>query len=359
MTDGQLLFAVFAGLYLLECVRVLPLNARVCHGRAKERWHLQSPLRELSGRGRALLLLRPLPPFDAHFITMPWLFVPRGGQLEVIDGNGRTREIDWSKIDASSAGGTLWLNRELSVPLLSEEHANEWERRITEWRALDAAERDDAFLCHAAETLDAKKTAELSSTLTERTRALRSNGAWILVWCFGVIAGVYAWLGEAPQLWAALAGLVLMQSMQAVIFWRAAGREGGIIKHRFWKALAIALMPQHSIRAADNFRTTSGIVPHPLATRELLREKDFHALMVRTWREARYRKRWEAPDEPLPIEAIALQRFFKREKIDGAFLEAAPARDGSSEGYCPRCHTLFQSSAGECADCEGVGLKAF
>lgn len=358
MTDGQLLFAVFAGLYLLECVRLLPLHARVCRGRAKGRWRLQAPPRELGGRGRALLLLRPLPPLEAHFLTMPWLFIPRGEHLEVTDENGKRRQLRWEEIGPSTDGSTLWLSPQLSVPLLSEEHAKDAERRLIEWKAMSAGGRDEAFLRHAAETLDAKKTAEQSASLTERTAALRSNGAWILVWCFGVVAGIHAWFGETPRLWAALAGLALLQIVQTVMFWREARRESGI-KHRFWKSLAIALLPQHSIRAADHFCRAVSFVPHPLAARELMREPDFLALAARTWCEARYRKGWQATDEPLPIEAIALQRFFRREKIDVSALEAAPAHDGASGGYCPRCHTLFQSSSGECPDCGGVELKAF
>ena len=358
MTDGQFLFAVFAGLYILECVRLLPLHARLCRGRAEGRWRLQAPMRELGGRGRALLLLRPFPPLPAHFSTMPWPFVPRGDWLEVTDENGKKQQIGWAEIEPRADGGVLWLNRHVSVPLLSEEHARDSSRRLIEWQAMNAARRDEAFLRHAAETLDARKTGEMAAALAARTRALRSNGAWIFLWCFGVVAGIHAWYGETPRLWAALAGLSVMQLMQAVMFWRETRRESGI-RQRFWKTLAIALLPQHSIRASDHFCRAAGNVSHPLAARELLQEEDFHALAARMWREARYRKGWQVADEPSPIEAAALLRFFKQEKIDVASLEAAPAHDGSSGGYCPRCHTLFQSNGGACSDCGGVDLKAF
>jgi ribosomal protein L40E len=117
-------------------------------------------------------------------------------------------------------------------------------------------------------------------------------------------------------------------------------------------------MPQHSVRAADHLCRAITLVPHPLAARLLLDPGEFLAAAQRFWREARFHKGWQSAGT-LPLEAVALECFFKSSNTDIATLEKAPERDHTSVSYCPRCLAQFQLAAGECRDCEGVELRAF
>jgi len=44
--------------------------------------------------------------------------------------------------------------------------------------------------------------------------------------------------------------------------------------------------------------------------------------------------------------------------VDG-LLASPPRRSNGARSYCPRCLTEYTRPAGECTDCEGVGLRAF
>lgn len=357
MTDGQLLFAVFAALYLIECLRLLPVQAWLCSGSKEGRWKVR-PLSSLIGsRGWALALLRPLPPFNAHFVALPWVFVPHPDGLLVREGTGSGRVVDWNAVEPAAGEGSLRIGGSVIVRLPSAKCATEWCDRLREWKKMDAGKREKAFLQFAAESLDPQTVQQRANTSVERTRALRSNAAWIMIWCFGVVSGVHAWYGETPRLWIALGGLLVMQLMQAGMFWAAARKEPSIT-HRFWKTIAIGLLPQHSIRAADHFFRAAELVPHPLAARALLDDESFLVPARKFWREARFQPGGDADGE-LPLEAKALQRFFKQAGVSVESLEQPPAHDGTSSAYCPRCQGQFLASVHECRDCGGIKLRAF
>lgn len=360
MTDGQLLFAVFAALYLFECLRWIPTHSWICAERAGGRWRLRHPSRNLSARGIGAVLLDPLPPFGACFVAMPWLFVPERDHLVVRDDNHAATRIPWEKIDPRADGSSVILAGLAVARMPSESLATEWCGRLREWAAMPESERENSFLDHAAKSLDAEALKEASTALAERTRLLHANAGLILIWCFGVVSGVYAWYGETPLLWIALIVLLGLQITQAVLFWRAtrSNGHGPAIPHRFWKTLSTALLPQHSVRAGDHICRAVTSVPHPLAARLLLDPAEFLTCARRFWREARFQKGWQTTDA-LPLEAIALDRFFKSSDTDIATLEEAPPRDHTSVSYCPRCLAQFQLTDGECRDCEGVELRAF
>ena len=360
MTDGQLLFAVFAALYLIECLRWIPSHSWICVERAHGRWHFRHASKNFSARGIGAVLLSPLPPFRAHFVAMPWLLVPDRAHLVVRDEGGATTRIAWDKINPSADGSSVTLAGLAVVRMPSDSLAAEWFARLREWAAMPESDREKSFLDHAAKSLDADALQETAKTLSERTRLLHANASLILIWCFGVVSGIYAWYGETLRLWVALLVLLGLQITQAILFWRATRKavQETKVRHRFWKTLAAALMPQHSVRAADHICRAVNSVPHPLAARLLLDPGAFLIDAQRFWREARFQKGWRSADA-LPLEAIALECFFKSSGLDIATLEKTPERDHTSVSYCPRCLAQFELAAGECRDCEGVELRPF
>lgn len=360
MTDGQLLFAVFAALYLIECLRWIPSHSWICVERAHGRWHFRRASKNFSARGIGAVLLSPLPPFRAHFVATPWLFVPERDHLVVRNEGGVTTRIAWDKINPSADGSSIILAGLAMVRMPSDSLAAEWCIRLCEWPAMPESDREKSFLDHAARSLDADAVQETANILAGRTRLLHANAALILIWCFGVVSGIYAWYGETLRLWIALLALLGLQITQAILFWRAtrSAAQENKVRFRFWKTLAAALMPQHSVRAADHICRAVTIAPHPLAARLLLDPGEFLIDAQRFWREARFKKGWQSAGA-FPLEAIALERFFKSSNTDIATLENAPERDHTSVSYCPRCLAQFQLAAGECRDCEGVELRPF
>lgn len=360
MTDGQLLFSVFAALYLIECLRWIPAHSWICVERAQGRWHFRRPSKNFAAHGIGAVLLAPLPPFRAHFVVMPWLFVPERDHLAVHHEGRATMRVAWDRINPRTEGGSIILAGLAVVRMTSESLAAEWCTRLHEWAAMPEMDREKSFLDHAAKSLDAERLKETAIALAGRTRSLRANAALILLWCFGGVSAIYAWYGETPLLWCALLALLGLQVTQAIMFWRATrGTDHrSPVPHRFWKTLSAALLPQHSVRAADHICRAVPVVPHPLAAMLLLDPVEFLADARRFWREARFRKGWQTNDA-LPLEAMALAQFFKSSHTGIATLEEGPPHDHTSLSFCPRCLAQFQLAAGECLDCEGVELQAF
>lgn len=360
MTDGQLLFAIFAALYLIECLRWIPLHSWICTGRAGGRWHFRRPSKNFSARGIGAVLLSPLPPFHAHFVAMPWLFVPEREHLVVRDDNHLAMRIAWEKIAPRVEGSCVIVAGLAVVRMPSELLAAEWCKRLQEWAVMPESGRENSFFDHAAKTLDAEALKETAAALAGRTRWLHANAGLILFWCFGVVSGVYAWWGETVSLWIALLVLLGLQITQAILFWRATRTADPAfeVPYRFWKALAATLMPQHSVRAADHICRAVSSDPHPLAASLLLEPAEFLVHAGRFWREARFQKSWQSTGA-LPLEAAALDRFFKASGTDITALEERPDRDHGSGSYCPRCLAQFQPTSGECRDCGDVELRAF
>ncbi len=208
--------------------------------------------------------------------------------------------------------------------------------------------------------LDVKETARKAAAMQSRLRPVHALAGALFLWCFGLVPLVYRWLGESLWLWIAVAVLLVMQAIQAALFLRASRPEalGFALPHRRWKALAIALLPQFSIRAGDAVCKCWPLEPHPLALRLLMREDEWCRLAAESWRQEKYQGSQGAGKE-LSAQAEALIRFFKAQGIDPAAFELPPPRDSASLAYCPRCLTQFTRADGSCADCGGVPLRPF
>lgn len=361
MTDGQLLFIVFAALYLIECVRWLPAPSWVCIEGDGGRWHFRRPSVNAGARGGGMFFLSPLQPCGTHVVMTPWIFVPAADGLLVRGEDGTATRIAWEKLDPHADDSLIVIPGHTPVLMPGHTLAAEWSARLCEWRGMDDAARTRAFLTHAAQSLDAGAFQKLGTALAARTRLLRGNGAMIFVWCFGVVSALHAWFGEDSRLWLALALLLVMQIVQAFLFVRATREAvpgGTTVAHRFWKALSITLLPQHSALAANQVCRACTAAFHPLAAHGIVDDAAFIGHARRFWRLARY-EGGARDEDALPIEAVALKRFFKSAGIDLATLDEAPARQPGSAKWCPRCHAQYQAGAHECPDCAGVVLREF
>lgn len=353
MTDGQSLLLLFAALYFLECLRWLPPRSRLLLG-SGTRWHSRPPFQPMELAGASPVLLAFLPPLQIHLATCPWLVVPAANGLEIqADTKRPPLLLPWDKVAPRPEGRTLHLGGGLRLRCLGEEHARHLQTLIQGWVPLPQAEREAAFLRHATATLESAPLAEQSAALSRQTRILRLLGSLLFIWTFGVVAGVYRWLGEGVAVLAAAAVLLLLQFTQAVLFHRAA--RG--IPHRFWKALVMALLPQHAMRAADplcDAQAARTAPSHPLAARALLGDTAWRRLAADLWKKTCYQAGATAP-----LQRQALETFFQSQDLKPEDLEPAPERQPGSAFYCPGCHAQFQAGATHCRDCGGVALRAF
>jgi hypothetical protein len=150
--------------------------------------------------------------------------------------------------------------------------------------------------------------------------------------------------------------LLILLWTQAVIFFRVAGRERGQsrVKYRFWKALAVAFLPQQAMRAADLLCRAQACTAHPLAARELLEDQVWRKLAARFWNNLQHGRAKSAA-----LQTRALEAFFRHQGLALTELEEVPVRNAGSAAYCPHCYAQFVDANVECRDCGDLALKTW
>ncbi len=354
MTDGQMLLAVFVLLYLIECLRLVPSAAWMAAGASKSRWSTLRPWMRLQIAGGSPLLLSPLPPMQAHVLALPWVFVPDHESLRVRLTDSMTVRIAWEQLAPRVEEATLHLDATAHVRLPSKALAELWQQRLNEWRGLTADQRRSAFLKHARTTLDTQSAVKTATATAQLTRAVRLCATLHFMWCFGVMSVLYHRFGDSLPILVAAGVLLLLQFIQSWLFLRSTRKSPVAIPHRRWRALGIAFLPQLAMRAFDVVNlTTAAEPPHPLAWRGLLDEKRWLEDARNFWCETRYVPGWSQNDS-LPLEAEALQKFFRHEGVEEAEYDPPSA---AKLPTCPRCGAEFQSGITACSDCGGVELR--
>lgn len=355
MTDGQTLFAVFALLYLVECLRLMPSSAWMAAGGRKSGWGVLRPWSKLQVAGGSPLLLSAVPPMRAHAVALPWLFVPMEEGLRVRLAQDVKTLVPWDTLAPRAEEATLHLDAATRVRMTSPAQAQAWAARLVEWQQMPPEKRRAAFLKHARASLDTREAAKAALESARQTRWLRMQATLLFVWCFGVISAVYHRFGDGLVVLGAAAVLLVLQWAQCWLFLHATRTLRGRIPHRGWRALGIAFLPQLAMRAADVVSLAQEAeLPHPLAWRGLLEEKAWLEAARKFWREARYVPGWPRQEDALPLEAEALQVFFKQEGLAEADYDPPLA---SKLPTCPRCGSEFQKDVAVCKDCGGVALR--
>lgn len=351
MTDGQSLFLLFVALYLLESLRWLPPRSYLLLG-SGEHWQAKQTFQAAEIRGTSPALLSLLPPLQTHIVSLPWQYAPAAAGLEIQPDLKRpSLLIPWSNVKPRAEDQSLHLAPGQRLRFLSPTHAKHAQQQIQQWIPQSQEERDADFLRYASATLAPAPLAEQVAALSQKTRSLRFIGSLIFLWTFAVLSGLYRWQGDSIAVMIVVAALFVFQWTQAVLFYRQT--KG--LPYRFWKALAVALMPQHAMRAADHLSKPPGTeTPHPLASRGLLSDEAWKKLATSFWRSTRYSTAATAD-----LQSRALTVFLTEQGLSPADLEIVPTRQADSASYCPNCQTQFQAGTQHCKDCGGIPLRAF
>ncbi|MEN3942390.1 hypothetical protein WJU23_13915 [Prosthecobacter sp. SYSU 5D2] len=350
MTDGQSLLLLFVALYFIECLRWLPPRSLLLTG-SGERWSGRRPFQPVKLAGRCPVLLGLLPPQQAHLITLSWQLIPAEAGLEMHLDDRRPLLLPWEQVKPVADGRTLHLSPQMQVRWPLETQAAHACQQVRQWLAMTHQEREADFLEHARRTLEAAPLTAQAADLTSRTHWLRHLGSFIFIWTFGVLVVLYRWLGDGQEvLWAA-AALLALQLSQAVLFFR----QARTLPHRFWKALMVALLPQHAMRATDLLCDVPSPVPaHPLAGRPLIGDEAWKKIACQMWKKARFQ-----PSATTRLQCLVLETWLEKEGLPISEIEAPPQQQTGSALYCPSCQSQFKDGTQTCLDCGGIPLRPF
>ncbi len=347
MSEGQGLWLLFAALYLLECCLWLPEGRMLLVGPTGG-WRLRRVPRLLELRARRLAFLSLLP--QAHLRLTCWSLVPDPAGLVLQPEDGAPLLLPWPDLQPRAEGAVLHLDARQRWLCDDAASAGAWGARLQRWRDLEQADREAEFLALAERSLDVAALREQAGSLAAVTQPLRRLALLLGGFCFGVLAAVYRWLGDGPEVLALGAVLLLLLWLQAWQFWRRAVA----VPQRFWKTLAIAFLPQHALRAADELGPVDRREFHPLAAWELLGESDRPALARAFWRQVAFRRTPGAG-----LQRLALERFLAARAVPLQVLEPVPACEAGAQAYCPCCLAQFHKADARCNDCGGLELQSF
>jgi hypothetical protein len=351
MTDGQWLFTLFLVLYLVESLRLQPKSAWLLTGRDR----LSRPFLPLDFAGRHLLLLPILPPFQAFGNLRSWELVPCADGLELLDAqNGQHHVLSWDGLNPTCDGSKLILSEEKVLHCVNQASATGWQERVLRWKKLPQAAREKDFLKLAVKTLDNAALCVSLKQITLQTRFLRLLGTLIFFTCFGVITVIYRRYGDGREVLIAAATLLSLQWLQALCFWRSSRRLSTPLKHRFWKALACAFLPQNAMRAADHLCEALSPEAHPLAAASSMGDSAKLALVRCFWKSIQHTSAASAA-----LQQRAFAAFLKAQNIQEDQLQEIPEKQPGSAAYCPRCLAQFRDAEARCKDCGDAALNAF
>lgn len=381
MTEFLQLLAVFAGIYLFDCV----------HWARREtvafRTWWRSRVRVVAGEDMpgndsfGVVFAQPLLPFGRLFLTQTFplsltrdvavSFVahatnpgPRAGQIEraVRFEPGLAVTTEARRV---SIGGRVF------VEAGSERMAQRLANLIVDLGTLAPharAKRIDELVRAA---FDTRAIAQRVDEFTRATRALLVACTCAFWFVFAVTPIVGLRFGLAQSWIPLVAALVVGQVAILWTFVRAHRRlyasENGA---RIGQSILLALSPPAAMRAVEALSRDLLAEFHPLAVAAVVLERDaFADLVESTLRDAVHPLPIRRDgDDPLVHAAdlewrermlTALEAFASREGIAPARWRAAPARlEADCLSYCPRCTQQFTLASGTCARCWDLELES-
>ena len=310
MSPLATLFTAVVALYLVECLLIVPDDALVLVEGRNESWRIARRAFALGAFRKRVVLLSPFAPHAAVLVVPAWSIARTLVGLGDTAVRSRAELIERVLNDATSG-----------------EH------------------------------------------LRSRLAALRANSVgirWLsvvlAVHLFALWPALVSWLG-IRAIWPVI--LIELVVLQCLICWcyvrarRVLAGEG----RQSPSVVIFALSPPAAARAMTALTRDLAADVHPAsAILRLCPIEDARAFAAHARRTARFRgddaegipeaewfaARWAARLDALLEETIGL-----------ATVPIAPAHDGESQSYCPRCWTQYTAAAGTCAECGDIALVAF
>ncbi|MBL8857331.1 MAG: hypothetical protein JNL28_02345 [Planctomycetes bacterium] len=376
------LLAVFAGIYLFDCVhwaRREAIGFRAWYGR---RMRVVSGAETAGNERFGVIFAQPLPMFGRLFITQAFPL-------------SLTREVASSFVSSATNPGVRAAQVERLVRF-DEPHVVTLEARrvlvddhvfveagsnrlarltaslIAELKVLGPEGRAARIERWTRTMLDVGIVRERIEAFDGAARSVRHLclAEWLFVFAVTPIVGVS--FGLASSWLPLLAGLVVLQTAVTIAFARAhAGLYPDEKRARRSEVFLIALSPPSAMRAVDALSRDLLAEFHPLAAACAFVPRDeFEELCERNLRDLLH---------PLPMARVAadpavraaaaewqarmlaaLETFAQQEGVARALWREPPPRFADDcLAYCPRCTRQFTVQSGTCERCQGLELVSF
>ena len=382
MSDLQVLLLVLAVVYCWECLSWLRRGTVAFLAGWGNRWRVVHPAALVGNQSGGLVLAWPLPPLGTFLAASQWpLSISAEGiysyVAQCVNPGWRPAQMGRyfsfeaiRKIEAH--GKEVRVDDELFLKTGSPFLARNIAARLRQVGKLPANQRAMAVQKLLRESLDARAVRERLKNFNSRSSVLRNISNFLFAYLFFIVPAVLWYFGLRRSWIELLAGLLLLTTTAAILFYRAhKALYPEADEERFTHSILILLSPATAVRARDALSRPLLEAFHPLVVaRVLVPATQFNEFARRTLLEIRHPCLPICPtdetgprlteDQGRAALRQEVEQFLHREGINPADLLKPPRpADESCRSFCPRCQAQFVATQGICADCGGLPLSAF
>ena len=378
MTERQSLLAVFALVYLSECL-VWVRRGGVVFRRGFGRWAVRVESEGVRNDRGDLHWTWPLPPFGQVAVAhgLPITIGPQGvlnSTAEAFHPAGRPLGspsfLRWEEIrSVETSAKLLKLNDFVFWKGDTAQESLRLGRAVQALRKCEPDQREARIQETVAAAFDLPRIRARIAAADIATRPVRILSGILAALLFGIAPAAIAKFGWFPPLYFLVPA---MFALTGTIAWKAVQAHRGLYpeatEERFRMAFMMVLSPAAAIRAVDPLQRPLLEEFHPVAVAAVLLEAPaFAAFAAPAWRDLRSPR---LPECPVEGEAARQNERWFREQVLEAFRttiksagldsdawEKAPeSTDPSHSQYCARCLSQFTQTASVCRECGGRAL---
>lgn len=380
MTDEQQLIIIMGVLYLLECLKWVPLNSIVLKSYNGYRFGVGIPSMIFGNAGGGLVFLNPLPPLGIYFkcylnpvsISPKAIFSFISSSFET---NGRPNQSERLALlkeikNIEIYNKEILINNELFVNCQSASIASKLKDLIEKLLLLSESDREIEIKSFINESFKKDAIEKKLRQFNKKTLFLKILCNLFFLYLFGIIPYYIFYIN--------LVNLYLPLLAIMICFTGAISIESCFVERKIFgshnqkqlgRLLRLFLYPFAAVRALDDLSVRLFEEFNILACASLLcNHESFKDIAGKILRDLHYPVIPVCPtDNP---DAKATEEWYRKEYTDiveqfvssnGIELKdlSKPEMDLKDESgsYCPRCLTLYSMESGVCPDCIGVTLK--
>ena len=369
MSPVTTLFLVLVGIYLLECVILVPDEALVLVEAGVGRWKVVRASIRLGALRKRAVLAGVLSPARIAVMLPPWPLAMSPEGIAWLDVDGVLCWRPYSALATLEVEGSVVRLTDGAVLLA---HTVPGARHLAAVLTSLYDAREDARASLIEAELSRAMSLEVPrARLTEYHAAsarLRVVSTVLFAHLFIGWPAVIAWSG-VTKLWPyVVAELVVLVALTTWQFVRAHRALFADVPLDVAALVGIILSPAAALRATTLLARGLFATSHPVAVAgALCSGEDFTALTSRLTRDLEFR----TAHGPSSAEARAVEAWFTARHraalaslasrvLDGRPFPRAPERESDrSRAYCPRCWMQYSTTDSTCIDCGGLPLRSF
>jgi hypothetical protein len=382
MTELQLLFLIFALIYLWECVCWINRGSVTFLTWFGRRWRIAHPALLVGNQSGGFVLAHPLPPLGTILVgnQFPLSISPDAILAYVAPcvnpGARPTQSAKLFKFDdirkVEAVGKKVHINGEVLLKVGTSTYASHIAQQLDELTKLPPAKREGALKDMARDRFDTKAISERWEAFRKQIANVQMLTNWLFTYLF-IFTPILIWRLGFHMVWPSLLAGLLGFTIATAIFFRRIHKSfyPTAEDDRFTHFLTILLSPATTIRAHDTLSRPLLERFHPLAIAKVFcAEAEFRHFASTIVRDIRHPALPLCPrNEPLAQQAESYNRslldksveeFLKKNNVSiKKLLQPPEPTDSTCVSYCPRCLSQFTTLDGKCDDCGGTPLTPF